>query len=265
MIVRSQTPDELVLVSQCEHSKLVGQIAAHWGNATFERPKPFGSVVRAAAYHDYGWVSYESEPLFDPERRTTPHYLDVPGTPERWQADQDCVDWLSRVDRYSAVLASMHRTGLSQGRYGVIEHPKAYLQPAGRKREPLVAEGREFIARNEDMQRSERKTLGDEAVWTNYRLLQVWDLLGLYFSCHEPDELTIRPVPYGYETADTAVLTIAPVDARTVAFAPFPFVRPGCEISLAMKRLRRSELTDADAFLRHYYGAPVETLTFKLV
>ncbi len=264
MIVRSETADELVLVPQTEHSKLVGQVAANWGNDTFASPAPFSSVVRAAAYHDYGWLPYESEPMFDPERLSTPHYLDVPDRPERWRAHQDCLDWLSHVDRYSALLVSMHRTGLPQRRYDTIDHPKAYLQPVRRQRAPVSPAAQEFIERNEAEQRLERDRLG-ESVWTNYRLLQVWDLLGLYFSCHEPDELVIRPVPTGYGTDETIDLTISPVDANTVRFDPFPFWRAGCEISLGVKRIARRDVVDEDSFRRCYYRAPIETRTFTMV
>ena len=34
----------------------------------------------------------------------------------------------------------------------------------------------------------------------NYRLLQVWDLLSLYFSCQSPIEEYIEPIPASYRT-----------------------------------------------------------------
>jgi len=35
MIVRKQPNGELILIGQTDHSRLVGQLAAHWGNRDF--------------------------------------------------------------------------------------------------------------------------------------------------------------------------------------------------------------------------------------
>src|SRR5205809_7430805 len=72
MIVRKEGNDELILIGQTDHSRLVGQLAAHWGNDTFAVPQPYTSMVRAATFHDYGWLRYETTPLIHPE--TGEHY-----------------------------------------------------------------------------------------------------------------------------------------------------------------------------------------------
>ena len=60
MIVREEADGSLTMTGQTDHAKLSGQLAAHWGNDRFERPRPFASVVRAAAYHDSGWYGDET-------------------------------------------------------------------------------------------------------------------------------------------------------------------------------------------------------------
>src|SRR3972149_4635030 len=67
MIIRNDPNGGLILVGQTDHSRFVGQLAAHWGNAHFETPRPYDSVVRAATFHDYGWLRYETSPLINPE------------------------------------------------------------------------------------------------------------------------------------------------------------------------------------------------------
>lgn len=267
MIVRSQNSEELILVPQTDHSKLVGQIAAHWGNEAFATPRPFVSVTRAATCHDFGWIRYESDPIFDPETGGTLHYLQVPNTASQLRAFQECANWLAAVDPYSALLVDMHRTGLWRRRYGVIEHPKAYLHPVGKPSMPVTAEIETFIARNEALQAVQRKALDEAEVWTNYRLLQVWDLLGLYFSCHDPDELYITPVPQTYSDSKTAGIrmTLTPVGKNEVAFDPFPFRIKGTKISLALKRLPRRRYEDANSFKSAYFRAQSESITFILV
>ncbi|RPH73484.1 MAG: DUF3891 family protein, partial [Candidatus Rokuibacteriota bacterium] len=44
MIIRKDPSGGLVLIGQTDHSRFVGQLAAHWGNGEFETPKPYDSV-----------------------------------------------------------------------------------------------------------------------------------------------------------------------------------------------------------------------------
>ena len=84
---------------------------------------------------------------------------------------------MTGIDRYSGLIVSMHRTGLWRQRYGTIAYPTAFNPRA------LGPEIEAFIARHEAWQEEERNKRDAAEVWTNYRLLQVWDLLGLYFCC----------------------------------------------------------------------------------
>lgn len=267
MIIRNTKTGELVLVPQTEHSKLVGQLAAQWGNGYFAAPAPFASVVRAATFHDFGWIPYESDPLFNVETGGTLHYLDVPNSPTQLKAYQDCADWMSSIDAYSGMLVAMHRTGLWQRRYEVIEHPKAYLQPAGRLPVQRSDEVKAFIASSEAQQARVRADFDEGQVWTNYRLLQVLDLLGLYFSCQEPDDLTITPVPVAYavDKSEGVRLTMKPVGHNEVAFDPFPFRARGYTISLGVKRLAERKYADAESFKAAYFQAKSDCITFTLV
>jgi hypothetical protein len=267
MIVRSTDTEELILIPQTDHSKLVGQLMAHWGNENFARPEPFDSVVRAATCHDFGWIPYESRPLFDAERGETPHYLFVANSTAQLKAYQDCTDWLTAVDPYASLLVNMHRTGLWQRRYDVIAHPKAYLHPKGRLPMQPTEEVKTFMAKNEAIQARQRAGLDEAQVWTNYRLLQVCDLLGLYFSCQEPDELYITPVPTAYtgNKSEGLTMTVKPVGTRVVAFEPFPFRVPNIHVGLQGKRLSSRKYPNPDAFMAAYFQAEPETFVFTLV
>src|SRR3954471_7311048 len=52
MIVRYESDGSIVMITQNDHAQLSGLFAAHWGNATFEKPRPYLSLVRAAMFHD---------------------------------------------------------------------------------------------------------------------------------------------------------------------------------------------------------------------
>jgi len=63
MIIRKDPSGALTLIGQTDHSRFVGQLVAHWGSRDFEAPKPYDAVVRAATFHDYSWLRYETSPL----------------------------------------------------------------------------------------------------------------------------------------------------------------------------------------------------------
>jgi len=123
MIIRKNPDGTLSLIGQTDHSRFVGQLAAHWGNGVFEPPTPYDSVVRAATFHDFGWLRYETSPLIDDKTGEPYPFLQVPMTPQQLGAYQWSLDWMADIDPYSGLIVSMHRTGLWQGRYGRIKHP----------------------------------------------------------------------------------------------------------------------------------------------
>jgi hypothetical protein len=263
MIVREVPDGSLMLIGQTDHSRFVGQLAAHWGNESFAPPQPYESVVRAATYHDYGWLRYETSPLLDGESGKPYPFLRAPMSQEQVDGYQWCVDWLADIDRYSALLVSRHRTGLWRARYGTIDHPAGYnvttLNPAAQQ----------LLDRNEAwqaetlgaMNESERGQLA-----TTYALLQVWDLLGLYFCCQEPCDDYIEPVPMSYaDDAERTRLTMTPRSATEVAFDPYPFDARPLTVQLNCKRLPTTRFADQTAFRKAYFQAPTELHEFTLV
>jgi hypothetical protein len=257
MIVRKEGDGSLLLVGQTDHSRLVGKFAAHWGNAQFAQPEPYESVVRAAVYHDYGWLRYETNPIVN-EAGETPDFRSV-GV-RQLDSYQWCVDWMAGIDRYSGLLVSMHRTGLWKSRYGAIKHP------GGFNPRDLNDEIKAFIARHEAWQEEQQRTLEPTQVWTNYRLLQVWDLLGLYFCCADPTDDHIDPVPTGYGggKTDGVTMMLHAESKRRVVFDPYPFAARPQTVQLTAKRLPAQRFVDQAAFRRAYFQAPTELLEFEL-
>lgn len=261
MIVRKQEDGRLALVGQTDHSRLVGQVAAHWGNSEFAAPKPYESVVRAATFHDYGWLRYETSPLLNVETGTPYSFLEVPLTATQLGGYQWALDWISDIDPYAGLIVSMHRTGLWKSRYQTINHPMGYNLKAP------SAEIQEFIDRNEARQRSARARLDDGNLSTNYKLMQVWDLLGLYFCCQDPYEDRVEPVPtkYGDGKDGDVTLSMKALGRRKVQFEPYPFdVRP-CHIQLSFKELPKSRFVDVGEFRRAYFQAGTQVMDFELV
>ncbi len=260
MFVRKQTNGELILIGQTDHSRFVGKLAAHWGNSDFAAPQPYESVVRGAVYHDYGWLRYETNPLIDPESGEPYEFRKTPFNPAQLESYQWCIDWLSAIDGYSGLLAGMHRMGLWRGRYGKINHPGMKYNPQG-----IRPEIQELLDRNEPRQEKERASGNQDEIWTNYHLLQVWDLLGLYFCCQEPYDDYIDPVPLGYSNGKTLRLNMKPVGEGQVAFDPYPFNARPLRVSLSCKLLPQSSFKSVESFQQEYFQARPHALEYELV
>ena len=258
MIIRKQDGNGLVVVGRTDHSRFVGQLAAHWGNEEFAPPAPFESVVRAASYHDFGWLRYETSPLLDAATGEPYPFLRVPLTATQLASYQWSLDWMADIDPYAGLIVSMHRTGLWKGRYGTIAHPQGYnlkvLDPA------IQA----FVDRNEAWQERQRASLDDKGLWGNYRLMQVWDLLGLFFGCQDPYADFIDPVPTRHSDDGGVRLTLAPDGPRRVRFDPYPFATRPCHVQLLVRRLPAPTYPDLEAFRRAYYRADAELIEFEL-
>lgn len=260
MIIRQAPGEAPLLIEQTDHSRLVGQFAAHWGNDRFAVPRPYGSVVRAATYHDYGWLRYETSPSFDPESGDVFHFMKPPETGKMLEGYQWSFDWLLGDDPFASLLANRHRTGLWRDRYDTIHHPPHPHFP--NMPEPIAG----YVARNEAWQAEEMAKVDANEFDVAYRLMQLWDVLGLYFCCEEPVAQYIEPVPTGYgrAPADGVRIDLIPLGPRKVRFGPYPFDEESWHVHLPVRRLRRSSWRDNEDFQHDYYTAPVEVLDFEV-
>lgn len=261
MIVRNAPDGTVVMVTQNDHAKLSGMFAAHWGNARFERPRPYVSMMRAAQYHDGGWLRYETNPQLDPASGHSPSYYQVPNDAAQRAAYQWAIDMLTEIDSYTGLMVSRHRTGLWQSRYGVI------AEPAGRPPRKLSDEIKDFIAHNEARQHVITAGLDRQEVAVNYNLLQVWDLLSLYICSNDRLEPhAIGPVPMTYaNTASAVTIRLTPAASQTqIDVDPFPFDRSALEVALVYRRLPGSDLHDLDSFHAAYFGAAPQVAVFTL-
>jgi hypothetical protein len=260
MIVRYESDGSIVMITQNDHAQLSGLFAAHWGNDAFERPRPYASLVRAAMFHDRGWIRYETGPQLNPQTGKTPSYREVPNDRTQLEAFEWAGDWLSAIDPYAGLMITKHRSGLWQGRYGVITHPPAI------QRGTLPPEIQAFIARSEAKQKVAAEKLDAKEIAINYNLLQVWDMMSLYICSTEalaPDR--IEPVPIAYSGAAGVAMTLTPLQSDTIALDPYPFDQPSLTTSVILRRLARNKFKDSAELQTVYFKTTPQIASFKLV
>jgi len=259
MIVREEPDGSLVLINQTEHAKISGLFAAHWGNVEFARPHPYEPVVRAAVFHDAGWYRYETSPRYDAATGKTPSFTQVPLDRPQLDAFQWAIDWLTGIDPYAGLLINKHRTGLWRGRYGAITHPP---HPNAPNLGPTVES---FIAENEAQQRAQEQALDPTELGVNYQLLQIWDLLSLYFCVRPPYQQFVEPVPKSYRAGEGVRVDLMPLGDGRVSIDPYPFDLPSLPIRIPCRRLPTTKFADEAAFRAAYFQALPRLMRFELV
>jgi hypothetical protein len=258
MIVRTLDDGSVILVNQTDHAKLSGFLAAHWGNGEFARVRPYESAVRAAMFHDVGWYKYETGPRVDAQGKPMA-FMHVPLNDETLANFQWATDWMNEIDPYAALLMRKHRNGLWQARYDAITHPAGFNN---RNMNDLL---RAFVDRNEDALRRDEAKVDRAEFAINYQLLQVFDLLSLYFCTQAPKDDYIEPVPRGYSGEGTVRMTLRPLDQTRVAISPYPFARPTLPMGLVYRHLPQATFASDEAFRRAYFEAPLLTMPFEFV
>src|SRR3954468_18145895 len=260
MIVRYEADGSIVMITQNDHAQVSGLFAAHWGNEKFEKPRPYPSLVRAAMYHDRGWIRYETSPQLNLETGKTPNYREVPSDNAQLESFEWAGDWLSGIDPYAGLIIAKHRTGLWQGRYGVVTHPPAI------QRGMLPPAIQEFIGRSEAKQKVAASQLDANELAVNYNLLQVWDIISLYICSTEVLKLDkIEPVPVSYSGAAGIGMTLTPVRANTIALDPYPFDQSSLTANVIYRRLPQSKFRDSTELQTVYFQTAPQIASFKLV
>jgi hypothetical protein len=246
------------LVLQPDHADLSGQFARAWGDGNgFDRPRPFESIAVAAARHDDGWAVWERAPALDRDGAAPRNFLDVE-VPSHLAFYRAMIAAVLDHDAYAGLLVSMHGAGIYRGRYGT--QPSLRVTFADEVREQV--EG--FVAEQEELHRAliDRLGVADEERWANYRLLQVFDRLSLYFCLRdleagEADE--IEPAPRSYDGAES-VLSIEPAGPWRVRIDPFPFAGESVSFRLVRRVVPKASWSDGDAFRRAFAAARPETV-----
>lgn len=261
MIVRERA-DSWQVVLQPDHADLSAQFAGAWGNADgFAPPTPFESVAIATTRHDDGWAVWERAPALDRDRVGPRNFLDVE-VPSHLAFYRAMIAAVLDHDPYAGLLVSMHGAGIYRGRYGT--QPSLKLTFADEVREQVER----FVGEQEELQARLVSELGvpEEERWTNYRLLQVYDRLSLYFCLRDAEAgegETLEPVPRDYGGAEAA-LALEPRGPWRIRMDPYPFARSPAEFRLLRRVLPKRAWLDGESFRSDFAAATPEEVNITI-
>jgi hypothetical protein len=256
----------LLAIRQTDHGKLSGQLARAWGNATFAPPEPSAAVLLAAALHDIGWEDWEAAPRVNPGTGMPYQFFEMPAG-EHLGFYLDGVEKVIARDPYAGLLVSMHCEGLYNQRFGTDSsipekrHPPDQQAAIERFRERLHAQQQRL---RQDLQRTyQAPFLEDNRIWTNYKLLQVFDRLSLYL-CMPPFErgkLGPAPVAVG---GDEVRLALGPENEFRVVVTPYPFQPAPLRVTVLARLVPACRYPNDDALRQALGQARAFRQTFEL-
>jgi hypothetical protein len=258
---------QLLLIRQTDHAALAGVFSEHWGNSTFAVPSPRDPMITAALHHDDGWIQWEAAPRIDPPTHRPYQFTAMPFA-EHIGFYRAGIDRVLARNRYAGLLTVMHLAGLYQLRYGTDRQmpAKQMLPEAERMQRQMLGElqrQQEDLRLDLPLQGVPSAWLEDRRLWCNYKLLQVFDRLSLYFCVAPPRPATLEPAPLDYKGGETQ-LTLRPVTERIVAVAPYPFDCDPLPLALRASVVPDRDYSSDDDFGTVFAAAPVIELRFEV-
>ena len=269
MIVRGDG-ESLIVTRQIDHGAISGELASHWGNASFPKPLPFESVIYACGVHDEAWRYLDEEPILD-ESTGWPHTFMSMATPDILPAYLDGADRVGRVNPYAGFLVMMHYQGFFNRRFGldkdlpsrkVTEEEQKSVQVYMNAAEML--RGR-FRSRAWEEQEYYVGDVSAPAISHAYLILQIVDVISLFLCVDPCSSWSLGDVR---RTVGGELLTMEmkPISPGKVQVHPWPFTtKSEIEVTFPIRRIPNRKYVSTEEVRSILAGARVERITFQVV
>jgi hypothetical protein len=277
MMVSDYDDSRLLLISQVDHSHVAGWLAAHWGNAEFAATRPYASMCVAAGEHDSGWWDWEIKPSLSEQGHPVDYIGSIKKLGDRtWLGFMEHgIERVLEQDPYAALIVLMHSEGLLTQGKGLLPYMPDYT-PDPLVREFLRQQEQRRLRLAEELRRSDQyaELATDEQVWTNFKLMEVFDQMAQFVCNRYPFNSTARQNGPNNRLSDTPVpvrpgqpdvtLTLDIQDETRAVVRPYPFDVDPLPISFSARVVPKGPYPSRDEFLRHYYPAERVTITYTL-
>jgi hypothetical protein len=277
MMVGRYDDSRLLLILQIDHSRVAGLLAAHWGNDEFAQPRPYASMVVAAQEHDSGWWDWEIRPTLN-EQGYPPDYIGSVKQLGRgvWlDFYRHGIQRVAEQDPYAGYIVSMHGDGLLTQGMGLLPYMPDYT--SNPDVQEFVREQKEFRSMLlASLRRAGENTelVTDEHLWTNFKLMEVYDQFAQFVCNRYPFNSTERkngpsktlsdvPVPVGPGLEDVTI-TIDVQDETRAIVRPYPFDVDPLEISFQGRLVSNRRYRSQEEFLPDFYKAERVDITYTL-
>lgn len=234
--------DQHLAVMMHEHTALAHQFARAFGNDRFEPAEPAELMSHVVLHHDAGWFAFDRDPASDPKTRLPYNLVDTP-IKDITVTSRGSPDYNERHNSFCGLLSSMHSFGLYNGRYGLSD--MVLIDKIAEQDKPIAQRMLEAeLARQARLKAAlaaDAKTAGwiEEArLFQNYKQLQFFDTLALYFNrVHPSERREARFTHVPLSARDDVTITVRPREPGVYAVSPYPFASEGAEFAYAGRRI----------------------------
>ena len=239
-----------LLVSQIEHARLAGALAAEWGAPPYSAVEPRDELLPAIVRHDDGWSEWERWPALDPATGRPRNFLEMP-------VEDSLLIWRTSIERAEA-MSPLGGATVAGHFLHLLRHGLVWEQHGTRAAAAAHQWGAEFDALRQGwldewsaspiVPGSARGSLLETAA-AAVSWLQFFDRLSLWFCMKEQQE------PAELSTCGGPPLRLAPQarsttechdgDVLTVKLEPWPLRIPEFEITLGARLVPARRYADA--------------------
>ena len=268
MMVCPYNESHVLLILQIDHSRIAGLLAAHWGNEEFAKPSPYASMVLAAQEHDSGWWDWEIKPTVNHEGYPSDYIGSIKhlGQGVWLNLYRHGIERLAAQDSYAAYQVSMHGEGLLTRGMGLLPSMPDYTGDAAVQE--FIAEQRKLrAALLADLRKeaSLQEATGDPQLWTNFKLMEVFDQFAQFVCNRYPFNSQARkngptntladvPVPVSPGKPDVTV-TVDVQNESDAIVRPFPFDVSPLNLSFEGRLVPNRRYANQEDFLSDFYKA----------
>jgi len=268
MMVCPYNESHVLLILQIDHSRIAGLLAAHWGNEEFAKPSPYASMVLAAQEHDSGWWDWEIKPTVNHEGYPSDYIGSIKhlGQGVWLNLYRHGIERLAAQDSYAAYQVSMHGEGLLTRGMGLLPSMPDYTGDAAVQE--FIAEQRKLrAALLADLRKeaSLQEATGDPQLWTNFKLMEVFDQFAQFVCNRYPFNSQARkngptntladvPVPVSPGKPDVT-LTVDVQNESDAIVRPFPFDVSPLNLSFEGRLVPNRRYANQEDFLSDFYKA----------
>jgi hypothetical protein len=239
MIIQTAPSGEARLaIKMHEHTALAGQFARAFGNDRFSPASPRELMVYVTSNHDAGWAEFDRDPITDSRTRLPYNLIETPAE-YITVTSRKSPEFNEKHHAYCGLMSSMHSWGLYNGRYGLssmvlIDKIPPHDRPIAQK---MLDGELERQKRLKTELTQDSKTSGwieDKRLFQNYKQLQFFDTLALYFNRTHPSErgeVTFEHVPLN--AGEDATIRVRPRGQDVYELSPYPFAAQSAEYAFA--------------------------------
>lgn len=271
MIIQTAPPGEPRLaIMMHEHTALSGQFARAFGNEDFEPAAPAELVTYVTSHHDAGWTEFDRDPVTD-EASGLPYNLVETPAEHITVTSRRSPDFNERHHPYCGLLSSMHSWGLYNGRYGLsnmvlIDRIPPHDRPLAEKMLNGELDRQQRLKAVIASDGEAAQWLAPDRVFQNYKQLQFFDLLALYFNRIHPSERTTQAFEHVPSSiGEDVTVTIRPREPGMYELSPFPFAAANAEFAFAGRAITPRQHLQGNGWRSVLRSAPTRWEHFRLL